>query len=99
MVQQAVAALICTAHLRLSAISVSLRRQDNAQEDLSGAAARSTPDTDTAPSEQAAGWDDDRIVLPDSIKAPVMIRRRTLLEQAAAADQLPRALAARAARQ
>ena len=42
--------------------------------------------------------DEDRIVLPDAVGAPVMIRRRTMLERAAAADQLPRDLAHRAAR-
>ena len=63
------------------------------------AAARNSPEKEApAGPEQFAG-DDDRIVLPDAVKAPVMIRRRTLLERAAAADQLPRELATRAARQ
>ena len=47
----------------------------------------------------ASGWDNDRVVLPGKVSEPVMIRRRTLLERAAAADQLPHALARRAARQ
>ena len=47
----------------------------------------------------AGGRTDDRVVLPGLVSEPIMIRRRTLLERAAAADQLPRALARRAARQ
>ena len=49
-------------------------------------------------SQQDPAVDEDRVVLPDAVGAPVMIRRRTLLERAAAADQLPRELAQRAAR-
>lgn len=66
---------------------------------MNGAANRSTPTQQAAGSNERDPSDEDLIVLPDAVSAPVMIRRRTLLERVAAADQLPRDLAARAARQ
>ena len=73
------------------------------EEDKPGARPESDSDEseDDADTSQAtaSGWGDDRVVLPGGASEPIMIRRRTLMERATAADQLPHVLARRAARQ